>query len=140
MKRFIGMNINRKGMTLIEVMMSVFVLITTLSVILTAFVIARMSVARARHKVEARNILRAKMEVIKNTAYGNIASSGPETIIINVGPDLIAGTTDDLLGARTVTIVDNNGYKKITGVLSWKEFGWGGNISVNETLVTYITR
>lgn len=127
-----------KGLTLTEVIFAVFILVVALSAILTTFVVGKMSVSRARHKIEARNLLGAKMEQLKNTSYENIISSAPVTITLDKGPDITEGTADDLLAEQSVWVLDKNGYKEIIVKLSWNEIGWGGSIAAYEKLVTFI--
>ena len=104
---------SKSGLTLVEVIVSVFILGTALCFVLATFVVGRMGLARGKHRIEARNILRAKMETLKNTPYDNILSSGPHSVPIDPGADLIENTGDDLIGQESVYVVDKNGYKRI---------------------------
>lgn len=128
----------KNGMTFVETLLSIFILGVGLSAVLTTFVVGKMSIARAKHRIEARNILRAKMETLKNTAYKDIVSSGPDNVIIDAGPDLAEGTSDDLTGSETIAVIDKTGYKQVTLTLSWSELGWGSDKTVGEEVVTYI--
>lgn len=128
----------KNGMTLVETLLSIFILGIGLSAVLTTFVVGKMSVARAKHRIEVRNILRARMETLKNTTYKDIVSSGPDNVIIDPGPDLIEATSDDLTGSETITVIDKTGYKQVTLTLSWGELGWGSDKTVSEEVVTYI--
>lgn len=129
----------RKGITLIEVLLAVAILVITLSGVLATFVVGRMGVVRVKHRIAVRNNLRAKIEELKNTTYANIISSGPDSVVVDVGPDLTGGTADDLTGSQTITVVDKDGYKEVYIILSWQEMGWGGVKTVNETLASNIT-
>jgi len=129
----------KSGITLIEVLLAVAILVIALSGVLATFVVGKMGVVRVKHRVAARNTMRTKVEELKNTPYANIISSGPDSVIVDIGPDLTQGTTDDLTGNQTVTVVDQNGYKEVNITLSWQEMGWGGAKTVNETLASYIT-
>lgn len=129
----------KNGIALVETLLSIFILVTVLSLVLVTFIVGRMGVVRAKHRIEARNFLRAEMEMLKNTTYKDIESEGPDIITINLGPDLIEDTEDDFIGERIISVTDINGYKEITISFYWKERGWRkGTIKVHEKLTTYI--
>lgn len=128
----------KNGLTLVETLFSVAIIILAFCFLLGTFVTGKMSIQRVKHRMEARNFLRAKMEELKNTTYKNIVSK--ESTIVTIGPglDLIKGTDDDLIGKQIIDVTDRNGYKEITITLSWEEIGWGGAKGVSETLTSYI--
>ena len=113
-------------------------LLIMLSSVLPTFVIGKMNTISAKHRAEVRNILRAKVEEIKNMPYENVLSSGPSNLIINTGPDLVSDTSDDMLGEEVVNTIDGTGYKEVSVTISWTEPGFNNSRSISETLVTIV--
>lgn len=138
MRGFVNLR-NKKGLTLVEMTISALILGLVLGAMLGTFVIARVSATKAKHRIEVLNLLRAKMEAVKDSDYYDIGNELPEEVSIDIGPDLLRGTGDDLVGSRTVDVVDNSGYKNVTTTLSWNERAWGGATrSVSANLVTLV--
>lgn len=129
----------KNGLTLVESLFSVILLTTTLCLVLGALGVARKSVMNVRHRMAARNIIRARMEELKNTPYMSVVTGAPENVTIDFGFDQVEGTPDDLLGSREVTVTDMNGYKEITVTVFWLERGWGTSQMVSERAVTFIS-
>lgn len=121
----------RKGLTLVEMVVSVLILGLALGAMLGSFVIGRISATKAKHRIEAMNLLRAKMEEIKNTPYSNIVDEGPVTVTID--------EEEGLRGTRVVD-VDDDGYKEVEVVISWQDLSLGGTSQVSERLVTIVSR
>ncbi|GEM_PF-1102860 len=133
-----------RGITFIELIVAVAILLIALSGVLATFVVGKMGVVSVKNRVAVRNTMRAKGEELKNTPYASIISSGPGSVVVDVGPDLTQGTPDDLTGTQTITVVEvvEGGYrcKSVKITLSWQEMGRGGVRTVNDSLVTYITQ
>ena len=116
----------RKGLTLVEMVVSVLILGMALGVMLSCFVIGRVSATKAKHRMKAMNLLRAKMEWVKGQSYSTIEGW--------IGNPIIENDVDDAIGAdeliddtRTTTVAydaDNNLIVTIT--LNWRKRRWGG--------------
>ena len=84
---------NRRAFTLVEVLVSIFLLSMLLVSTLAAFYISRLTVKHAKHRIEAMNIIKQYMEYeIKfgggyttNNGFGNpnIVSADPDTPIVS---------------------------------------------------------
>ena len=129
----------KNGLTIVEALLSIIILTVVLCGVLTAFIVGKEGVLRVRHRIAVKNVLRARMETLKNAAYDSIVSAGPVTVTMDIGPDLTQGTVDDLEGSRTITVIDRDGYKEISLTLSWTEGRPGSGITVSETVVTFVT-
>jgi type II secretory pathway pseudopilin PulG len=152
----------KSGLTLVEAVVSMLILGIAVGAMLGVLMIGEVSTVKAKHHIEAMNLLRLKMEELKNTRYDDIASVTAQNISIDIGQDLIRGTSDDLWGiilveARdkndidgdgntTEAEIDSNGdgindsCKPIYATISWTYPSWGGSSNVSEELVTLICK
>ena len=131
---------NKKGVTFIEIMISALILSISIGGMLTTFVMGRVSVAKAKHRIEAFNLIQEKVEAIRDTSYASIANESPASVTIdNAGT---AATTDDLTGQRSVSVneVVVDGYKEVTVTITWTEHKWGGSNQVSENVVTVVSK
>ena len=151
----------KKGITLIEMIISVLILGLALGAMLGSFVIGRVSATKAKHRIEAANLARQGMEWIKDQSYAGlprgIAAITPSypyqisnnSVIIDVGEDvdgdgiLVEIDGDELTGSR-ITQVKPIGtpeeYLEVTVTVAWADLSWGGTSNVSERLVTIISR
>lgn len=134
--------LNNKGMSLVEALISIALISALLVSILGAFVISRLGVDRAKHRMMAMNTIRQYMEIEINANYAGgggagtyycfITSDNPITFTID---DMgTSSTSDDLTG--TITPEPYPGepceaanlypYKKIGFVVTWQEKLFGG--------------
>ena len=131
---------NEKGVTFIEIMISALILSISIGGMLTTFVMGRVSVAKAKHRIEAFNLIQEKMEIIRDTSYSSIVTELPASVTIdNAGT---TATTDDLIGQRSVNVneVVASGYKEVTVTIIWTEHKWGGSNQVSENVVTVVSQ
>lgn len=120
---------NKKGLTLIEIMISVVIILIISAGILSAFVGGHQLMNRSRHRLQALNFAREAIDTLRcNYAYGSdemlegphdsatdpaICASG--NIIRDEMANLNSGTL-----VYTVTL-DPNGYKKVGVTIDWTE-------------------
>ena len=131
----------KKGLTLVEMVISALILGMTLGAMLGTFIIARIGATKAKHRIEVMNLLRGKIEELKDTDYDDIVDEGTEPVSIDIGPDGVRDTDDDLVGEQSVSVEDKTGYKEVTVTISWDDLSWGGgSTAVSEELVTLISR
>jgi len=122
------------GMTLVETIVSVVIWGICLVVMLASFNMAKAGTIYAKHHMQAMNLVRMRAEGIMDTAYDDIVSTGPETLVVDAGPDMTAGTADDMTGQMQVQVlqIDIDGdeipdpCKSIEISLSWQERAVGG--------------
>lgn len=152
---------NRKrGLTLVEAIVSVLILGITVGAMLGVFMIGRYSVTKGKDYIEAMNLARARMEWIKaqnyadlnrgtasvTAAYPYLAST--ESVTIDVGRDIdndgiFDNDGDELIGTR-ITQVEPIGspeeYLKVTVTVSWTERLLGGSgWQASKSLITFIS-
>ena len=136
---------SKKGLSLIEALISIALISTLLAGILGAFIISRLGVDRAKHRMMAMNTIRQYMEqeikagylggYVSGSYYATVSSSSPVTFTID---DMgTVSTADDLTGTITPdpypgtiytigTSPKTARYKKIGFVVEWHEKLFGG--------------
>ncbi|PIU42157.1 MAG: hypothetical protein COS99_01710 [Candidatus Omnitrophica bacterium CG07_land_8_20_14_0_80_42_15] len=125
MKIFNCFKKDKKGVTFVELMISVLILGVCLGTMLSSFVISKISTAMARHRMEAMNYAQAAMEVLIDD---------PTAIYT-----LPAGEMLDLGGTYTGTVANfAAGIDQITVTISWTERTMGGSGVRTEQLVTLV--
>ena len=76
---------NKRGFTLVEMVVSVLILGIASGTMLGVFMISRVSIAKAKYYMQAMNLLRVRMENLKNTEYADIESVPSAPITIDIG-------------------------------------------------------
>ncbi|MBU4311509.1 MAG: type II secretion system GspH family protein [Candidatus Omnitrophica bacterium] len=123
---------NKKGLTLIEIMISVLILLIISAGILSAFIGGHQLMNRSRHRLQALNFAREAIDTLRcNYTYGSsemlegahdsvtdpaICASG------NIIRDEMAALNSGIL-TYTVTL-DLNGYKKLGVTIDWTEIAF----------------
>lgn len=128
---------NRRGITFVEIVISLLLLGIAIGAVVGAFVVSKASATRAKHRVSAINLARAKLETIKGLTYSQIPDQAiVENVVIDQG---LPSPGDELSGQRTTTILDVYGNKaiyRVTTKITWTEFG---NI-LEEMVITLISQ
>ncbi|MBU1853488.1 MAG: prepilin-type N-terminal cleavage/methylation domain-containing protein [Candidatus Omnitrophica bacterium] len=135
------MKINKRGITLIEVLVSIFIVSFMLVGMMRLYALGQIQSVITKHKIMAINLAQAEIENLKNTGYEAITpllSTSPpiypltQTVIIDTGE--IAATTDDINGAMVTDISSiSEGYKVIVTV-SWTDY-YGVITEVLESII-----
>lgn len=150
----------KKGLTLVEMVISVLILGLALGAMLGTFVIGRVSATKAKHHIQAMNLARARMEWIKDQSYAGlprgVATVTPaypyrisdNPVTIDVGRDVdgdgdLDNDGDELTGSR-ITQIKPIGtpeeYLEVTVTVTWTErLLGGGSRQANEQLKTLIS-
>jgi prepilin-type N-terminal cleavage/methylation domain-containing protein len=127
----------QRGVTLVEVVISLLLLSIATGALIGAFVISKLSATRARHRISAINLVREKIETIKGVLYDQIpAQAGNPEIIIDQGS---ADSGDELRGHLITDVLDiygNGSAYKITTTVVWMEL----SSSLQEKVITLISR
>ena len=71
---------NKKGFTLIEVLIAMFLLVVALLGMASVTVMVIKGNSFSKTMTTATTLAKDKMEQLKNTSYGSLSSGGPETI------------------------------------------------------------
>lgn len=139
-----GMVRRPKGFSLIEVMVLTVVIGLAVVGLLTSFVMGRIHTGLTRHKVQAVNLLRAKMEELKSKGYDYLNALYPNPavergLVLDVGEDELS-PADDLTWSRATRISDNDGdgVLEITVTVVWDERVASGDRSFSESLFTLV--
>jgi len=129
---------DKKAVTLVEVIISAAILgIVTVS-LLNVFVLSKIGSVKAKHRMKAMNLLRAKMEEIKEWSYSDIeALVGSDEVESDVDNDI--GTDELLNDAITTSVETVNNNLKVTVSITWDEKKWLGTGQQSEDLVTLIS-
>lgn len=104
MKRII---VNQEGFTLIELMISSFVLVVVLGSAMFSLHQSQLSSAEARQKLLAMHAARSTLETIKNTALANIGSIGTASLVptgLTNGAITIATNPANVTGQTIATV------------------------------------
>ncbi len=133
------MKSDKKGCTLVEVIISAAILGIVIISLSNIFVLSKIGSAKAKHRMKAMNLLRTKMEEIKERSYYNIEA------LINI--DEVESDVDDYIGTdellndtRTTSVSkDANNNLEVTVTIVWDEKRWLGTGQQSEDLVTLIT-
>lgn len=115
----------KTGFTLLEVLITILILAIGAVVILWAMSMGLFARSDIENIAQALNISQAKMEEIKDTAFGNINSSGP--------------TADGNfpLFSTTVTANSNSNIRQVDVNVSWPTKGGNTNISLATLVANY---
>lgn len=125
----------QQGMTLIEVVVSIFIIASILIGMIALFSLGAIQSTLTRHKISAINIAQARLEELKEAGYKSI---NPGIFPTQEGVTIDKGRTDsssdDLNGImRTGVSTITEGYKIIVTV-SWVDY-YGQISEVLETVI-----
>src|SRR3989338_7487888 len=109
-----------EGFTFVEIMISLAICVTVFAALSSAFLAIQSLNAVSRHHVQAAEVVRGEIEILKGTPFGGILDSS-DTVPYDAGVDGIFGTGDDLSGTMAVTRgdfldMDNDGNTAETSV------------------------
>ena len=134
---------NRKGLLLIENLISVALLATVVVSILGGFIVAKLGAVRAKHRMAAMGLINEYIE--KELASGyyfgyyyTFASATPVTRTI----DNVTYSITPVPYPATESTEGSAYYKTVGFSVTWTEvlFGQAGSLSCNERAVTYIAK
>lgn len=108
-------NRRREGLTLVEVVIAVGILLISMGALLWAFVGSKQSSTLARNRVQAMENARNELELMRGWSYTNIVSYGP----VSITNAFFAG----LEGQKQVTVSTNSGYKEVMVTITWRNPG-----------------
>ena len=131
---------DKKGFTLTEIVIAALIGGILLVSLLTSFVMGRFSISLARHKTQAMNLLRARVESLKSMEYTAVNSMTSPTVEDNLVLDSNPGHTSNIYCKRTTSISDDDGDEvlEIKVQLEWTERSFGGTNTVKEELFTFL--
>jgi len=116
------------GVTIVEVVVSAFILILSLTALLLLFSRTTHSAETARRHLQALQIVRSELEQFRSTSYSNITSYA--------ATNLTDAFFMPLDGKKQCSVAETNGYKAISMIISWKSSS--GDQIVSQTFYTII--
>lgn len=116
------------GVTLVEVVVSAFILILSLTALLILFSRTTHSAETARRHLQALQIVRSELEQFRSTSYSNITSYA--------ATNLADAFFMPLDGKKQCSVAETNGYKAISMIISWKSSS--GSQIVSQAFYTII--
>jgi len=131
---------NTAGFTLAEVMVSSLIVAFLLVSLLASFVMGRYVTQVAKHRAQATNALRARIEYLKGLGYDAVNLMNPVTTETNVPIDSVRNGAAVLAGTRTTTITDADAddVLEICVRLEWQERHMGQTVAAIEELRTLL--
>jgi len=114
-----------KGFSLLEVLITTVLLAIGVAAVLWALNIALFARSDVESVARALNISQAKIEEIKNTAFGNVNTSGP-------APDATFP-----FFSTTVTASNNANIKQVDVAVSWPTKGGTANVTLTTLAANY---
>ncbi|MDO9542201.1 MAG: hypothetical protein Q7J98_07760 [Kiritimatiellia bacterium] len=118
----------RMGVTLVEVVVAAFILILSLTALLLLFSRTRHSAEAARYQLNALQVARTELEQFHSTTYSNITGYA--------ATNLTNAFFIPLAGKKQCSVLETNGYKEITMIISWQSLA--GTQIVTQTFYTII--
>ena len=132
-------NDKRRGFTLTEVLVAIFLMTIVWLAAVNVIVISRASGALARHKVQAAYVIQQTIENLRKQPFSTISSgttTPPPSVDTKGTPD---NDLDDLKGTQIVTVTTpNTYYKKVLVEIDWKESFCAKSKTFKEYGGTYI--
>lgn len=93
---------HNEGFTFVEIMISLAITVTVFAAMTSAFLAIKSLNSVSRHHIQAAEVVRGKIEILKGTPFGSLLNSSDVTPY-DAGVDGIFGTADDPTGILTVT-------------------------------------
>jgi type II secretory pathway pseudopilin PulG len=87
--------LNKRGITLVETIVSAVILGITLGVLLNSFVSGRVAATMSRHHLQAMEIARQKMEELRELGYNKIYDDETGSVYTDFDPGPFTVTIDD---------------------------------------------
>jgi len=140
---------NKRGFAFIEMLVAVLIFALAFGALLSAFVMGRVSAIKVKHRMIAENLLRQRMEWVKEQGYAwidaNVVGIGNEKIEHPINPADGIGQDELLNHTRTTSVTkDADDNLTVTVTLNWDKRRWGnmgaaGTLAnPDEVLVTII--
>ena len=135
---------NRRGFTLVEVMVATFITVIVLLSMLLTIVMGRYSAVLAKHKSQAVQLSQQQMEEMRALGYSALATmslSSSTTTDTGVVLDGDIDSRPDLICTRTTTLTDDSpssGLLEVTVQVSWQEKSMGGTVNLSEEVSSLV--
>ncbi len=134
---------NTRGLTLVETIVTISVLVIVNVSLLATFVMLKASGLNMRHHLQAIEILSSQLENLKNQDYSSISAISDQQITIDDNNTMV-DLSDDTVGLYTQVVTETldpsliNKYKTVSVSIVWQEGTYLGTREISESLVTLI--
>jgi Tfp pilus assembly protein PilV len=125
------------GFTLAEVLIAVILSALVILPMLTSFLMGRMSTDVAKHRTQAMNLIRARLEYLNSKGYNYVNQLPSEEQVEYISLDESEG--DNALSCTrttSVTDVDGDNLLEVEVTVTWNERRLGGDKTVSESVMT----
>ena len=115
----------KKGLTLIEVLISIFIVSFMLVGMLRLYALGRIQSVITKHKVMAVNLAQSELEILKNFTYEQITpllSNYPLTQTVAIDTGETSAAADDITGTMVTGISSVTEGYKIVVTVSWLDY------------------
>lgn len=131
---------NTAGFTFVEVIVSSLIIAFLLISLLASFIMGRYVTQVAKHRAQATNELRARIEYLRGLGYDAVNNMSSITTETDVPIDSVRGGAAVLAGTRTTTITDDDAddVLEIHVRIEWEERHMGQAVTVSEELQTLL--
>jgi len=122
--------LNKKGMTLVEALVSILILVIVVTGMLGAFAVGKLGTERTKNRAKAMNLLRDKMEWVKSQSPSVVEGWIANPLASENDVDDPIGENDLINDTRTTTVTtDTDGNLIVTVTLNWEKKAWGGTMT-----------
>lgn len=130
---------NTAGFTFVEVIVSSLIIAFLLISLLASFIMGRYVTQVAKHRAQATNELRARIEYLRGLGYDAVNNMSSITTETDVPIDSVRGAAV-LAGTRTTTITDDDAddVLEIHVRIEWEQRHMGQAVTVSEELQTLL--
>ena len=124
------------GFTLAEVLVAVIIAVLVIVPMLSSFIMGRIGTEIAKHRTQAMNLIRARLEYLNSQGYNYIDQLSPGDCYENLSLDESEGG-ETLSCARTTTVsdVDGDDLLEVEVTVSWRERRLGSESNVSESVM-----
>ncbi|MFH1411092.1 MAG: type II secretion system protein [Candidatus Omnitrophota bacterium] len=117
---------DKKGMTLVEALVSILILVVVITSMMGAFIVGNMEIKRTKNRAKAMNLLQDRMEWVKSQSPFVIAGWISVPLPAENDVDSAFGGDDLVNDTRTTTVTqDSDGNLIVTVCLNWEKAAWG---------------
>lgn len=121
-------NAGKTGITLVELVVAVCILIASLTVLLITFSRIKHNAETARRELNALHVARTEIEQFRSMTYSNISGY--------TATNLTNSFFVPLGGRKQCAVIETNGYKQISLTVSWRSTV--GTPTISQTFHTII--
>ncbi|MFA4990959.1 MAG: prepilin-type N-terminal cleavage/methylation domain-containing protein [Candidatus Omnitrophota bacterium] len=126
----------KRGVTLVEVMVSIFIVSFLLVGMMRLYSVGAIQSTLAKHRVMAANLAQAEIEGLRNTSYEDMVPADyPLTQTVKIDTGTAAAAADDINGTMVTNIYAvAEGYKIVVNI-TWNDY-YGPITEVLESTIT----